>query len=219
MLHKGNMRTSDSFKLILLSMKAIMPVLLFSLGVMLVVVPIINYGNYKLLGISDELKTTLIHTARRLIPFACALPSVFMLRLFTETDAKEIMQIYLTNKRLYLTLFPALFYALISGVLFIIYSHYFEDMGLEFVKTVCVILFLYGIYYFIMAVSRSTAVTLLLMIVYEVFIIIDFSDIPVNYVMYSQGTLNPYEYWIYLALSGVVTSFIGEKLLRSIKLS
>ncbi len=219
MLHKGNMRTSDSFKLILLSMKAIIPVLLFSLGVMLVVVPIINYGNYKLLGISDELKTTLVQTARRLIPFSCSLPSVFMLRLFTETDAKEIMQIYLTNKRLYLTLFPALFYALISGVLFIIYSHYFEDMGLEFVKTVCVILFLYGIYYFIMAVSRSTAVTLLLMIVYEVFIIIDFSDIPVNYVMYSQGTLNPYEYWVYLALAGVITAFLGEIILKRIKLS
>lgn len=217
MLHKGNIRVSNSFKLIFLSMRAVMPVVLFFLAVIFIAVPIINYGNYKLLGISDELKTTLIHTARRLIPFACALPSVFMLRLFTETDAKEIMQIYLTNKRLYLTLFPALFNALISGILFIAYSHYFENMGLEFVKAVCVILFLYGSSFFIMAVSRSTAVTLLLMIAYEVFIIIDLSDIPLNYVMYSKDTSN--EYWAYLALAGVITAFLGEKLLRSIKLS
>lgn len=219
MLHKGNIRVSNLFKLLILSMRAVMPVLLFSIGIILVAVPIINYGNYKLLGISDELKATIINTARRLIPFACALPSLFMLRLFTETDAKEIMQIYLTNKRVSLTLFPVLLNALISGILFIAYSHYFENMGTEFIKTVCVIFFLYGISYFIMAVSRSTAVTLLMMIAYEVFIIIDLSDIPVNYVMYSQDMLKPYEYWAYLALAGVITAFFGDKILRRIKLN
>lgn len=219
MLHKGNIRVSNLFKLLILSMRAVMPVLLFSIGIILVAVPIINYGNYKLLGISDELKATIINTARRLIPFACALPPLFILRLFTETDAKEIMQIYLTNKRVSLTLFPVLLNALISGILFIAYSHYFENMDTEFIKTVCVIFFLYGISYFIMAVSRSTAVTLLMMIAYEVFIIIDLSDIPVNYVMYSQGMLKPYEYWAYLALAGVITAFFGDKILRRIKLN
>ncbi len=219
MLNKGNIRASASFKLAVLSMKAVMPVLLFSLGVIIVAVPIINYGNYKLLGISEELKTTLIQTARRLVPFACALPSVFMLRLFTETDAKEIMHIYITGKRLYLTMLPALFNALVSGVLFTAYSRFFEDMGLEFLKTVCVALFLYGVSYFIMAVSRSTAVTLLLMITYEVFIIIDLSDIPLNYVMYSQSALKPYEYWLCFALSGALAAFLGEEFLRRVRLN
>lgn len=58
-----------------LSFKAVRGSFLFSFVIIFVLIPILNYGNYKLLGLTPELQITVVHTARRLMPIAvCFLP-------------------------------------------------------------------------------------------------------------------------------------------------
>lgn len=214
MLHKGSLEVSNSLKLFCLSLKSIKAILILSLGIIFIVVPIINYGNYKTFGITDDLKILIIHTARRLIPFSCVLPSVLLLRQYVEADGKELMHIYLTKRRILLTLLTVIFSLVLSAVLFVVYSHFFNEMWFEYAKLICISLMLYGLAYFFMSITRTTAISLLILIVYEVFVISNYSSNPVNFVLFNETGLEWFEYWLYLVLIGCFLTIVGERLLR-----
>lgn len=84
-----------------LSFKTVRGSFLFSFIISFVLIPILNYGNYKLLGLTPELQITVVHTARRLMPIACVFPAVMLFRLFMQTDSKELLRITMCTRRLW----------------------------------------------------------------------------------------------------------------------
>lgn len=211
MLHKGNIKISNGLKLFYLSQKSVIAAIFFSLFVIFAVIPFLNYSAYKELGMNDMLKDALINTARRLIPLCAVVPPVMLLRLFLESDCKELMYIYLFGKRLALTFSSAVSVFLLTAVLFISYGRHFNGFFAEFLKTACICCLLYGVSYLLMSVLRSTAIVLLAIMTYELFVITSNSVLPINYVLYPDKTVF---YWLCLLAMGVFFAVIGEAAIK-----
>ena len=176
------MRFKNVPYLTFLSLKATAAVVLTGLALVAVVTPVINYGNFKMLGNSPELLTSLVHTARRLIPFAAVLPPVMIMRLYAESDCRETFCIYTATQRFAVALGANAVTVLCSGLLFICYSALFGLSFIEFFKTAVISFMLFCAAYSLMFLIRSCAVTMLIITVYEVYLIASSSSVA-NYVL------------------------------------
>lgn len=197
-----------------LSFKAVRGSFLFSFVIIFVLIPILNYGNYKLLGLTPELQITVVHTARRLMPIACVFPAVMLFRLFMQTDSKELLRITMCTRRLWVAFLACALRIGLGGAVFVAYSRLFDGMFAEFCKIVAVCIMLFGIVSFLMSFSALTAITLLLLTVYEVFLIVSTEPSFANFVLYYNTKADNAFSWLYITALGIFAMLAGEAVWR-----
>ena len=198
-----------------LSFKAVRGSFLFSFVIIFVLIPILNYGNYKLLGLTPELQITVVHTARRLMPFACVFPAVMLFRLFMQTDCKELLCVTMRTRRLLVAFFACAVPCIgFCSMVFVVYSRLFDGMFFEFLKIAAVCTMLFGIVSLLMSFTSSAAITLLLLTVYEVFLLVSTEASYANFVLYYNTKADNVFSWLYIMVLGVYAMLVGEAVRR-----
>ncbi len=210
MLHQRHLRKQNILFLTELSLRAVKLVLLFSFIIIYIIIPIINYGNYKSLGNTPELYRTVIHTARRLIPFSSILPAVMILRIFSETDCNEILNMYLKGRRLIIVYLTNAIIAFSSVALFVFYSYYLNIVFAEYLKILSASFMFFSVSYFLMLLTHSTAVTTLILMVYEIFLITSAETSLINFVLFNETKYDCPFSWGYMILIGMFIITAGE---------
>lgn len=208
MLHQKSL---NLLFLVRLTVKAVWQVMLAVFFIILGVIPIFNYGSYKLLGLTPELFTAITHTARRLIPLAAVLPVVFLLNAFSGSTGRELLCLYTREKKCAIA-FMTLLLPLCAAALplFLVYAHYFDSVLPEFLKMAAAAILFYGLAYFLMFLTTSVAVTALLLLLYESYLIISVEVSPLNFVLFHPQNYDYAFTWIFLAVLGVFLMLTGE---------
>ncbi len=217
MLNKRHLRRSGFGRLFSLSLKSVIPMILFVLALLFALLPLMLYFNYKVLGFTEDFFTPLIQSIRRIIPFSSVLLPMMFLSYYTETDCKELLNIYMSIYRIPLCLAAFTVTVIISGVYFVYFQKYYDCMFEEYLKCICACFMLFGVAYLIHSFTKSTAITLLAVLVYVVFLMISLEKSVFNFATYNFEKVKETLYWPALALIGTAGLILGEIKLVKVK--
>lgn len=144
--------------------------LLFWIPVAMVygLIPLIAVLTCRKYGISGEFVTNVIQFSLLLIPLFSCWWAIFLLREYLEGDGNEILYVCRAKGKGADVLFTFIVYFVGVLIQYSVYIALMPRMALEVVRLLCISLFYLGLSYFLMFLTRSTAVTVMAVLVYTV---------------------------------------------------
>ncbi len=195
------------FERIYLHLKNIKYLLFFALISVHIFLPIISIISYN----SENLDfyMTVIEYSLVVIPISSVLCSLFILREYIEGKGNELL--YCANNKIkFLDCFvPFLFFYLSIIFQFVIYVVIDSSFKFEVIRLFIICLFYFSLTYFIVFLTKSVSLTLMVLIGYTIInILIDGKDSIIGFIFYFN--IRPYDMsiFIYQSIPMIILSFV-----------
>lgn len=130
------------------------------------IVPIINYMSYKKYGVDSAFLNEIINTALMFIPVFAAWWPLFILKEYVEADGNELLALFDKHWQEILFVCVNFIYILNVSVLFVVYTHLFEELKIFYVWLVILCIFYASLAWMISLLTRSTTLALMVVLIY-----------------------------------------------------
>lgn len=212
---KGNLRLRTQRIILIfksMGMTAAVPPL-----VVLLVMPSLLYLSYRREGVSEALYVSILEITQVFLPFFCSWWIIFMMRNFVEAQGKETLYVNrYKNSVLDVTLIFGL-YCLMISVPYAVFILLFPGMKLELVKMLMICFFVFGLTFFLAALTGSMPAIVLVNLF---LVLINFlagsynSKFPIYYSLEVATTSALRTQYLPLAVLGGVFLLLGKLLIK-----
>lgn len=131
-------------------------------------IPLISLMNYKKNGASPEFAGDIVSFSQLLIPMFSCWWTIFLLREYVECDGNELLYVCRTKVKFIDILCPFFLYFLTVILQFSVYISLVPMLKNELVRLLCLCVFYFGLAYFLMFLTKSTAVVVMSVLTYTV---------------------------------------------------
>lgn len=183
-----------------------------------VLIPLLNYRSFLKAG-ADEL-ALLPQEFHRLMavaaPVLCVWWVLFMLREYVEPDGSEVLFVCPARQKIGDALVLFLLFLANMSVIYAVYIRFFPEMRRSFRMLLCVCVFVFGLSFLLMFLTKSVTITLMVILLYVIVSIL-FMDDGKNIVpFFSANSIASLkllkEYYLPLACGGILLSAGGMAL-------
>ena len=180
--------------------------------VFIVLIPMLNYMQYLLNGIGEELYLNVIRYGQWLMPFFSVYHTIFVMREFVESKGYELF--HTLEKRLLFVDILGIFGVnlLLVSVLFFGYAFILPNMFLEYIRILTSCFLFFSMAYGITYLFKSATPTILILIVYWLATIIIVKDEAVLFLFYNLEMMSWqlfFSHYLILILIGCLLLVIG----------
>lgn len=177
------------------------------------IIPILNYLQYSKDGISEELYVNILQYSQWFMPLLCVWWSVFVLRDYIEGEGNELLFTN-QNRNKVADMFSLFLLSILNiTVIFSVYTFLMPDMKYEYIKIISICVFYFGIVYCVSFITKSTTITLMLIILYTIANVYWGNTIKASPLIYYSAehlTLKIYfSNYLPFLISGLILIFIG----------
>lgn len=172
-----------------------------------IVVPAVDFMLYRFLG--KDAESDIINMLYILLPVFTVWTSVFVTELFFSEKTKEIFFFYKRSKKFFTSSLYFILLMIDAVAVTLLQFYCVADFTGMAVKILCVSLFYYGIAMIILAVSKSSTMAILVLMLYNLLNDFVYSDLFLFYKSAESLTFSMFAFrYLPLALLGIVSPII-----------
>lgn len=134
-----------------------------------ILIPILNYFEFKKYGVGEELYINILEYTQMLVPFLSVWIILFVFREYLESNGNEVLFIYNNKIKLIDMFLLFLFFIINLFVIYVFYIILFHNMFIEFAKMLCICFFYFGVTYSLLFATKSIPVTLMVLLIYTLY--------------------------------------------------
>ncbi|MBZ9637734.1 ABC transporter permease [Clostridium sp. FP1] len=137
--------------------------------ILYIFIPILNIGMVNLSGNIENAYVLVFSEAEKYIPILSLWWIIFVFKEYIEEDGNEILYCIEDSGKVKIHHISLLFawYIIHVSVLFLIYSLFWDNVFLEFIKTVIQCFFFTSVAYMLMYTLKSTTISFMFLLIYE----------------------------------------------------
>ncbi len=180
-----------NFKLVYYDFKNLRGYYFVPIFVLFILIPVLTAGMVKMSGSVGNAYFLVFREIEKYIPIFSVWWITFIFREFIEGEGNEVL--YCTGKssgvKVYQVLTMFVWYIFHVSILFLGYSMFWDNVFLEYVKTVIQSFFFTSFAYMLIYVLRSTTISFMLLFVYELFMLFINSEIVKYLSIFQKGEI------------------------------
>ena len=182
-------------KIIYFDFKNLKGYYMIPLLVLYIFIPILNVGMVNMSGSVGNAYSLVFRETEKYLPIMSVWWTIFIFREYIEGDGNEILYCIgqMGKIKAPKIIFIFIWYIIHVGILFLVYSIFWDNILLEYIKTVIQCFFFSSVMYMLIYTLKSTTISFMILLIYELFAIFINTDI-VNYIsIYENGNkITPY---------------------------
>lgn len=168
------------------------------------VIPALNFFSVEKFGRSPEAVCEILRIAFMFFPFLSVWCTLFFLKEYLEADGHELLYVCRSKLKLVDSLYPFLLYCILISAFFGGYQFVFHGMTIEWGSMLCVCVFYFGLVYFLLFLTKSITITLMVLLLYTLANIIFLTGEPFfPFYYYYQPFSSSLFFKVYLPLAGL----------------
>lgn len=189
--------------------------LLFWIPIVIInlVLPALAFLRYQKDGIGPVMLVDLVENMMLFLPFLSVWWVIFILREYVEADGCEVLYVCRDKIKLADALCPFLLYLLNIALLYGFFTFLFPSaMPMEYGRMLCICCFFFGLTYFLVFLTKSITITLMLDLIYLIASVLIPLQQPVFPLYHVQQELSiPMFYQLYFPLlaAGLIMTVAG----------
>lgn len=179
--------------------------------ILYILIPILNVGMVKMSGSIENAYYLVFREAEKYLPIMSVWWTTFVFREYIEGDGNEIL--YCINKtgklKAFQIIFIFLWYIFHVSILFLVYSIFWDNILLQFIKIIIQCFFFTSLMYMFIYFFKSTTISFMILLLYELFALFMNSDF-INFIsIFENGKMIKLDviiskYLIVMVLSGLL---------------
>ncbi len=196
-----------NIRLLYLSFKNLKIYYFIPLFFLYIFLPVLNFGMVSMSGNIENSYILVFREAEKYIPLLSFWWITLIFKEYISGDGNEVLYCIDSSGKVKLSLIAPIFlwYIIHVGVLFLGYSIFWDNVLLEFIKTVLQCFFFVSLGYMLMYISESPIISFMLLLIYELLTIFINSDIA-NYIsIFENGNR--------ITMNAIATKYLGFLLL------
>ncbi len=156
-------------KLIYLSLKNLKVYYFVPILILYIFIPILNIGMINMSGNIENAYMLIFREVERYIPILSLWWITFVFKEYIEEDGNEILYCIEDSGKIKIYHIALIFtwYIIHIGILFLIYSIFWDNVFLEFIKTVIQCFFFTSLSYMLIYTLKSTTISFMFLLIYE----------------------------------------------------
>lgn len=196
-----------NIRLLYLSFKNLKIYYFIPLFFLYIFLPVLNFGMVSMSGNIENSYILVFREAEKYIPLLSFWWITLIFKEYISGDGNEVLYCIDSSGKVKLSLIAPIFlwYIIHVGVLFLGYSIFWDNVLLEFIKTVLQCFFFVSLGYMLMYISESPIISFMLLLIYELLTIFINSNIA-NYIsIFENGNR--------ITMNAIATKYLGFLLL------
>lgn len=135
-----------------------------------VVAPLLNYRAFQKAGVEELalLPQEFHHLMAIAAPVLCVWWVIFVMREYVEADGAEVLYVCHARNKLWDVIALFLLFLVDLSVLYMVYIYLFAEMWRSFCMLLCVCVFLFGLSFLLMFLTKSVSITLMVVLLYVI---------------------------------------------------
>lgn len=203
MFYRKSLLSSFRFYLKSISKLWLIPLLLIN-----VAVPVISFLLFK--NMNDKAEPYIMGLMFLILPVSVVWTSVFVSEIFFSDKSKDILFFYSVRKRVFISSVFFLAYAVNSFIIILLHSYCLYDSFGMAVKILSVSVLFYGIAMLVLWLSKSSTMSLLILILYTLVNEFTYSHFFLLYKTYDELTADGYLFqYLPLSLIGILLATLA----------
>lgn len=158
-----------NLKLMYLSMKNLKVYYFIPLIFLYIVIPILDIGLINMSGNIENAYLSIFAEAEKYIPILSLWWTTFIFKEYIDGDGNEVLYCIESSRKLKIYHIALIFiwYIIHVSILFLVYSIFWDNVFLEFSKTVIQCFFFTSLVYMLIYTLKSTTISFMLLLIYE----------------------------------------------------
>jgi len=189
-------------------LKSINKLWLIPILVINVIVPLASYLLYISLG--EGAVIYILDIIYLFLPVSSVWTSIFVSEVFFSEKAKDILFFYPNKKRVLISVLFYFFSALNEAIIVMLLFYVLSDWFGTAIKIICISVFFYGLSMLVLRMSKSTAMSLLITLLYSLVNEFSYSNFILIYKTFGDLTMNNFLLqYLPLSLIGILLAVIA----------
>lgn len=135
-----------------------------------VVVPLLNYRAFLKAG-PDEMALLPLEFHQLMAvtaPVLCVWWAIFVMREYVESDGAEVLYVCHARHKIWDAMALFLLFLIDISILYAVYIHFFSEMWRSFCMILCVCVFIFGLSFVLIFLTKSVSITLMIILLYVI---------------------------------------------------